>query len=118
MALSPEEVKKINDLFHQLDEKEKAIKSKDVLLTEKENILTKTRVSLNEKQSILIKKDSELTQIKQELIENQKQMMCYKHVQQQLIDLTKKVDRILEKIISDNPARKSSKTTRTVSKKK
>lgn len=118
MALSKEEVEKVNDLFRQIDEKEETIKSKDSLLTEKEILLNKTRVSLNEKQSILVKRDNELTQIKQEMIENQKQMMCYKQVQQQLIDLTEKVDRVLEKIISDNPVRKTTKATRTASKKK
>jgi len=118
MALSKEEIEKVNDLFRQIDEKEQTIKSKESLLTEKEILLNKTRVSLNEKQSILVNKDSELTQIKQEMIENQKQMMCYKQVQQQLINLTEKVDRVLEKVVSDQPVRKVSKTTSTASKKK
>lgn len=98
MALTPEEVEKVNDLFRQIDEKETQLQSKEKLITEKEILLNKTRVSLNEKQSILTQKDTELNNLKNEVEETRQQMMCYKDVQQQLVTLTDKVDKIFSKL--------------------
>ena len=110
MALTPEEVEKVNDLFRQIDEKDTQLQAKEKLITEKEILLNKTRVTLNEKQSILTQKDTELDALKTEVEETRKQMMCYKDVQQQLISLTEKVDRMVSKLLA--PQTTSKKTSK------
>lgn len=120
MALTPEEVKKVNDLFNQIDQKDTQLEAKEKLLAEKEILLNKTRVALNEKQSVLTQKDAELEKLKQIVEENQKQMLCYKDVQQQLKNITEKIEFVLSKIPSTRktPAKKSSKVTSRTTKSK
>lgn len=119
MALTPEEVQKVNDLFQQIDEKDTQLEAKEKLLTEKEILLNKTRVTLNEKQSILTQKEQQIADLTTEVETTRQQMMCYKDVQKQLSDLNEKIDKLFAKGLSDAPTKKTTtkKTTGVASRK-
>lgn len=116
MALTSQEVEKVNELFKQIDDIQTQIKTKDERLQEKEILLGKTRVSLNEKQSIIAQRDAEIKKLTDIVKDRDEKIDDKTSIEDKIQQLSNKVDKLIA-ATSKTPAKRTTRSTKTVKKK-
>lgn len=112
MALTPQEVEKINGLFKQIDDLQSTVKTKDQQLQEKDILIGKTRVSLNEKQSIIAQRDAEIKKLIAIIDEKEEKIVDHDTLKSQIQLVSDKVDKLIASVSATKPVSRSTKTVK------